>query len=52
MNKGHIKGTYEINQISCFNDKMYIQNNWYDGLRLSYISLSYIYIERDIDLYR
>ena len=32
--------TYEINKISvsCFNDKIYIQNNGYDGLTLGYQS--------------
>ena len=31
-------GTYEIKKISlsCFNDKIYIQNNGYDGLALGY----------------
>ena len=31
-------GTYEINKISlsCFDDKIYIQNNGYDGLALGY----------------
>ena len=30
--------TYEINKISfsCFDDKIYIQNNGYDGLTLGY----------------
>ena len=30
--------TYEINMISlsCFDDKIYIQNNGYDGLALGY----------------
>ena len=42
MNKIQIKdnriGTYEINKISlsCFDDKIYIQNNGYDGLALGY----------------
>ena len=33
-----IIGTYEINNISlsCFDDKIYIQNNEYDGLALGY----------------
>ena len=33
-------GTYEINKISlsCFDDKICIQNNKYDGLALSYQS--------------
>ena len=32
--------TYEINKISfsCFTDKIYIQNNEYDGLALGYQS--------------
>ena len=32
--KDHTIGTYEINKISlsCFNDKIYIQSNGYDGL--------------------
>ena len=36
----HRIGTYEINKISlsCFDVKMYIQNNGYDGLSLSYQS--------------
>ena len=36
--KDHIIGTYEINKISlsCFDDKIYIQNNEYDGLVLGY----------------
>ena len=31
-------GTYEINKISlsCFDDKIYIQNNGYDALALGY----------------
>ena len=34
----HKIGTYEINQIwlSCFDDKIYILNNGYDGLALGY----------------
>ena len=42
MNKSQGKyrkiGTYEINKISlyCFDDKIYIQNNGYDGLALGY----------------
>ena len=33
-------GTYEINKVSlsCFDDKIYIQNNGYDGLALGYQS--------------
>ena len=38
MNRIHRIGTYEINKISlsCFDDKIYIQNNGYDGLTLRY----------------
>ena len=44
MNRIQIKdyriGTYEIDKISlsCFDDKIYIQNNGYDGLALGYQS--------------
>ena len=40
QSKDHRIGTYEIKKISlpCFNDKMYIQNNGYDGLALGYQS--------------
>ena len=33
-------GTYEIKKISlsCFDDKIYIENNGYDGLVLGYLS--------------
>ena len=36
--KDHRIGTYEINKISlsCFDDKIFIQNNGYDGLALGY----------------
>ena len=34
--KDHRMGTYEINKISCFDDKIYIQNNGCDGLALGY----------------
>ena len=36
--KYHRIETYEINKISlpCFDDKIYIQNNGYDGLALGY----------------
>ena len=36
QSKDHRIGTYEINNISlyCFDDKIYIQNNGYDGLAL------------------
>ena len=38
QSKGHRIGTYESNKISlsCFDDKIYIQNNGYDGLALGY----------------
>ena len=38
--KDHKIGIYEINKISlsCFDDKVYIQNNEYDGLALGYQS--------------
>ena len=38
QSKDHKIGTYEINKIfsSCFNDKIYIQNNGSDGLALGY----------------
>ena len=38
--KDHKIGTYEINKIYllCFDDKIYIQNNGYDGLALGYQS--------------
>ena len=40
QNKDHRIETYEINKISvpCFDDKIYIQNNGYDGLSLDYQS--------------
>ena len=40
QSKDHRTGTYEITKISlsCFNDKIYIQNNGYDGLALGYQS--------------
>ena len=36
--KEHSIGTYEINKISlsCFDDKIYIQNNGYDKLAVTY----------------
>ena len=36
--KDHRTGTYEINKISlsCFSDKIYIQNNGCDGLAFGY----------------
>ena len=36
--KHHTIGTYEINEIalSCFDDKIYTPNNWYNGLALGY----------------
>ena len=38
QSKHHRIGTYEINKIflSCFDDKLFIQNNGYDGLTLGY----------------
>ena len=38
--KGHRIGAYEINKISLpgFYDKIYIENNGYDGLALGYWS--------------
>ena len=38
QSKNHKIGTYEVNKISlpCFDDKIYILNNGYDGLALSY----------------
>ena len=38
QSKDHKTGTYEINKISlsCFDDKIYIQNNECDGLALGY----------------
>ena len=38
--KDHKIGIYEINKISlsCFDGKIYIQNNEYDGLALGYQS--------------
>ena len=38
QSKNHRIGTYEINKISlsCFDDKIYIKNNGYDGLTLGY----------------
>ena len=38
QSKGHRIGTYEISKISlsCFDDKIYVQNNRYDGLALGY----------------
>ena len=38
QSKHHRIGTYEINEIflSCFNNKIYIENNGYDGLALGY----------------
>ena len=40
QSKDHTIRTYEINKISlsCFDDKIYIQNNGYDGLALAYLS--------------
>ena len=38
QSKDHKMGTYKINKISfsCFDNKIYIQNNGYDGLALKY----------------
>ena len=38
QSKDHRIETYEINKISlpCFDDKIFIQNNGYDGLSLGY----------------
>ena len=38
QSKDHRIGTYEINEIlfSCFDEKIYNQNNGYDGLALGY----------------
>ena len=40
QSKDHSIRTYEINKtsLSCFDDKIYIQNNGYDGLALGYQS--------------
>ena len=40
----HKIGTYKINKISlsCFDDKLYIQNNGYDASALAYKSFNYI----------
>ena len=40
QSKDHRIGIYEINKISlsCFDDKIYTQNNGYDGLALGYQS--------------
>ena len=40
QSKDHKIGTHEINKISlsCFDDKIYIRNNGYDGLALGYYS--------------
>ena len=40
QSKDHKIGTYEIDKISlsCFDDKIYIQNNGYDGLAVGYQS--------------
>ena len=40
QSKDHRRGTYEINKISlsCFDDKIDIQNNGYDGLAFGYQS--------------
>ena len=40
QSKNHRIGTYEMikTSLSCFNDKIYIQNNGYDRLALGYQS--------------
>ena len=40
QSKDHRIETYEINKISlsCFDDKIYVQNNGYDGLALGCLS--------------
>ena len=40
QSKDHRIGTYEINRtwLSCFDEKIYIQSNGYDGLALGYYS--------------
>ena len=40
QSKDNIIGIYEINKVSlsCFDGKIYIQNNGYDGLALAYQS--------------
>ena len=40
QSKDRTIGTYEINKISlsCFDDKIYIQNSGYEGLALNYQS--------------
>ena len=40
QSKYHRIGTHEIKKLSlsCFDDKIYIQNNGYDGLALAYQS--------------
>ena len=46
QSKDHWIGIYEINKVSlsCFDDKIYIQNNGYDGLALGYQS----YLEKQL----
>ena len=43
QSKDHGTGTYEINKIflSCFDEKIYIQNNGYNGLALILTAISY-----------
>ena len=40
QNKDHRIGSYEMSRsfLSCFDDKIYIQNNGYDGLARGYRS--------------
>ena len=48
QSKDHRLGTYDINKISlsCFGDKIYIQNNEYDGLPLGYHSYFHNYLKK------
>ena len=38
QSKDHRTGTYKVNKISlyCFDDKIFVQKNGYDGLALGY----------------
>ena len=40
QSKDHRTGTYKVNKISlsCFDDKIFVQKNGYDGLALEYQS--------------
>ena len=48
--KDHRLGTYEINKISlsCFDDKICIQNNGYDGLALGKNYLKKVFVKHII----